>query len=191
MEIENIPISEIKPYEKNPRKNEKAVEIVAKSIKEFGFKVPIILDKKNEIIAGHTRLKAAIKLGLKEVPVIWADELTDAQVKAFRIMDNKSNEFAEWDTELLKGEMDELDKMDFDLDLTGFDKTQRELVGTIEEFEDVPNVDDEGETIALNDVIIIQLKDTAQARKIREFLGLAEKKKSIKGEEVLKAIRRS
>ena len=71
MEVENIPISEIIPYNKNPRKNDKAVDIVAKSIKEFGFKVPIILDKNNVIIAGHTRLKAAIKLGLQEIPVLW------------------------------------------------------------------------------------------------------------------------
>ena len=89
MKIENIPISEIKPYEKNPRKNEKAVEIVARSIKEFGFKVPIILDKNNEIIAGHTRLKAAIKLEIKEVPIIRANDLNEEQVKTFRIMENK------------------------------------------------------------------------------------------------------
>ena len=120
MEIENIPISEIVPYEKNPRKNEKAVEIVARSIKEFGFKVPIILDKNKEIIAGHTRLKAAIKLGLKEVPVIRAGELNDEQVKAFRIMDNKSSEYAYWDIELLKEELKDLKDINFNLDLTGF-----------------------------------------------------------------------
>jgi len=120
MEIENIPISEIIPYEKNPRKNEKAVEIVAKSIKEFGFKVPIILDKKNEIIAGHTRLKAAIKLKMTSVPIIRADELNEDQVKAFRIMDNKSIEYAEWDYDLLEEELKVLQKVDFDLSLTGF-----------------------------------------------------------------------
>lgn len=120
MEIENIPISEIKPYEKNPRKNEKAVEIVARSIKEFGFKVPMILDKNNEIIAGHTRLKAAIKLGMTNVPVIRADELNEEQVKAFRIMDNKSAEYAYWNIDLLKGELEDLKKINFNLDLTGF-----------------------------------------------------------------------
>ena len=124
MKIENLKISEIKPYEKNPRKNDKAVEIVSKSIKEFGFKVPVILDKNNVIIAGHTRIKAAIKLGMKIVPVIRADELTEEQVKAFRIMDNKSIEYASWDWELLKGEFEQIQ----DLTLTGFSEAEIEKV---------------------------------------------------------------
>jgi len=120
VEIEYIPVAEIIPYAKNPRKNDKAVDIVLKSIKEFGFKNPIILDKNNEIVAGHTRLKAAIKLEMTEVPIIWADDLTDEQVKAFRIMDNKSHEYAEWDNELLREEIDILESEGFDVDLTGF-----------------------------------------------------------------------
>lgn len=124
MEIETIPISEIIPYENNPRKNENAIDIVAKSIKEFGFKVPIILDKNNVIIAGHTRLKAAIKLGLTEIPVLWADDLTEEQVKAFRIMDNKSSEYADWDLDLLKTELNELKELNYDLDLTGFSEIE-------------------------------------------------------------------
>jgi len=120
MKIENVPISEIIPYERNPRKNDKAVDIVAKSIKEFGFRIPIILDKDNVIIAGHTRLKAAQKLNLKEVPVIWADDLTEEQVKAFRIMDNKSHEYSEWDRDLLIEELKELENMNVDLEITGF-----------------------------------------------------------------------
>jgi len=83
--LEWVPISEVIPYEKNPRKNDQAVSIVAQSIKDFGFRVPIIIDKDNVIIAGHTRLKAAIKLEMNEVPVIWAEDLTPDQVKAFRI----------------------------------------------------------------------------------------------------------
>ena len=134
MEIENIPISELVPYSKNPRRNEKAVDTVMKSIKAFGFKVPIILDKNNEIIAGHTRLKAAIQLGLKEVPIIRADELNEAQVRAFRIMDNKSSEFAEWEMDLLKGELQSLDLSDADLELTGFDLRE---IGDI--LDDTPN----------------------------------------------------
>ncbi len=141
IKIEYISLKKIVPYPKNPRKNDRAVEIVAKSIKEFGFKNPIVLDKKNEIVAGHTRLKAAMKLELKEVPVIWADDLTKEQVKAFRIMDNKSNEFAQWDEELLKGELISLQDADFRLDLTGF--SFRELGNILEKevTEDVVAVD--------------------------------------------------
>ncbi len=118
--IEKIPIEQIKPYEKNPRRNEQAVEIVMQSIKEFGFRNPILLDQNNEIIAGHTRLKAAIKLGIKEVPVIRINDLTPEQVKAFRLMDNKSSEYARWDIPLLKTELEELKRINFDLNLTGF-----------------------------------------------------------------------
>ena len=125
-----IPIEQVKPYTKNPRKNDRAVELVAKSIKEFGFRNPIILDKNGEIIAGHTRLKAAEKLKLKEVPVIRAEDLTEEQVKAFRIMDNKSSEKAEWNMELLKEELIELQKEDFRLELTGF--SFKELGGILE-----------------------------------------------------------
>ena len=125
MEIDKIPIAEIIPYENNPRKNDKAVDVVAKSIREFGFRWPIMLDKDNRIIAGHTRLKAAIKLGLQEVPVIWAEDLTEEQTKAFRIMDNKSHEYAQWDFPLLVEEFKGLKEVNFDLSLTGF--SQREL----------------------------------------------------------------
>lgn len=121
MKIEQINISEIKPYKNNPRKNDQAVKVVKRSIKEFGFRNPMLLDKKNEIIAGHTRLKAAIELGYKKVPYITIDDLTPAQIKAFRIMDNKSSENAEWDFDLLKEEFTELDDVEFDLELTGFE----------------------------------------------------------------------
>ena len=108
MEIINKKIEELKPYKNNPRNNEKAVDYVANSIKEFGFKVPIIIDKNNEIIAGHTRLKASIKLGLKEVPCIIADDLTEEQVKAFRLADNKVSEIADWNFELLDEELNNI-----------------------------------------------------------------------------------
>lgn len=111
-------ISELKPYENNPRFNDKAVDAVAASIKEFGFKVPIVIDKDNVIIAGHTRLKAAQKLGLTEVPVIIADDLTEEQVKAFRIADNKVAELAEWDFEKLEMELKELN---IDMNQFGFE----------------------------------------------------------------------
>ena len=95
-------INELIPYENNPRNNDGAVEAVAASIRAFGFKVPIIADKNNVIVAGHTRLKAAKLLGLKKVPVIKADDLTDEQVRAFRLADNKTAEIAEWDFEKLE-----------------------------------------------------------------------------------------
>ncbi|NRT34024.1 DNA modification methylase [Clostridium beijerinckii] len=124
--VVNMNLSEINQYENNPRNNDAAVDKVAESIKEFGFKVPIIVDKDNIIIAGHTRYKAAVKLGLEIVPVIKADDLTEQQVKAFRIMDNKSSEFATWNYEALLKEMESLKLDDYNLDLTGFDLSEME-----------------------------------------------------------------
>lgn len=112
MEIILKDINEITPYEKNPRKNDEAVKYVANSIKEFGFKVPIIIDKDGIIVAGHTRHKAAKKLGLKEVPCIVADDLSEEQIKAFRLADNKVSEKAEWDFALLSEELLEIGDLD-------------------------------------------------------------------------------
>lgn len=112
-------IDELTPYENNPRNNDGAVEAVAKSIKEFGFKVPLVIDKDGEIAAGHTRLKAAKELGLEEVPCIIADDLTPEQIKAFRLADNKVAEFAEWDFNLLGlelGEIENISMEDFGFD---------------------------------------------------------------------------
>ena len=128
LSISYISISEIKPYENNPRQNKKAVEIVKNSIKQFGFKNPIILDKNNQIIAGHTRLEASKQLDYKEIPVIWADDLTEQQVKAFRIMDNKSQEFSDWDIEKLQIEFKDLEEYEFDTDLTGFSEEELDFL---------------------------------------------------------------
>lgn len=108
MNITERKISDIIPYENNPRNNENAIEKVAESIREFGFKVPIIVDKGGIIVAGHTRLEAAKLLGLKKVPVIVADDLTPEQVKAFRLADNKVAEFSTWDFKKLNEELSEL-----------------------------------------------------------------------------------
>ena len=116
MNIVNKKVADLIPYEKNPRKNDKAVEYVANSIKEFGFKVPIIIDTNNVIVAGHTRLKGAKKLGLEEVPCIVADDLTEEQIKAFRLADNKVSELAEWNNDLLDEELSNI----FDLDMKNF-----------------------------------------------------------------------
>ena len=127
MEIILKPISELQAYENNPRLNDRAVEPVAKSIEEFGFKVPILLDKDNVIIAGHTRLKAAEKLGMTEVPCIMCDDLNPEQVRAFRLADNKVAEFAEWDDSLLLQELNELSDMGVDLKITGFPEEELRL----------------------------------------------------------------
>ncbi|NCC55848.1 MAG: DNA modification methylase, partial [Erysipelotrichia bacterium] len=124
MEVENIPINQIIPYENNPRKNDKAVDVVAKSINEFGFLVPVILDNKNVIVAGHTRIKAALKLGLTEVPCIYAENLTEEQIKAFRIMENKSQEYATWDLKLLVEELKDLKVAEIDLEFTGIPESE-------------------------------------------------------------------
>lgn len=131
MEIKTMSTSEIRPYERNPRINNDAVDAVAKSIKEFGWRVPIIVDKDLVIIAGHTRLKAAQQLGLTAVPVHVAENLTDEQVKAYRIADNKTAELSEWDYELLPLELQELSQAEFDLSLLGFDTQElEELLGS-------------------------------------------------------------
>lgn len=115
MNIVDKRLDEIRPYDNNPRKNDEAVEYVAQSIQEFGFKVPIVIDRDGTIVTGHTRYKAAQKLGMQSVPCIVADDLTPEQVKAFRLADNKTAEFAAWDSELLLQELDELSTIDMSL----------------------------------------------------------------------------
>lgn len=118
-ELKWEPIKSIRPYEKNPRRNDEAVDAVAASIREFGWQQPIVVDKDGVIIAGHTRYKAAKKLKCDTVPVVVADDLTEDQVKAYRLADNKTGELAEWDTALLGEELAEL--ADFDMSQFGFE----------------------------------------------------------------------
>lgn len=125
MEIIEKNIDEIIPYANNPRNNDEAVDKVAASIKEYGFKVPIVIDKENVIVTGHTRLKAAKKLKLDKVPCIMADDLTDAQIKAFRLADNKVSEFSTWDFEKLELELEDLG--DIDMAEFGFENLEEEL----------------------------------------------------------------
>ena len=105
MNVKTIPLAEIHPYANNPRKNDEAVAGVAASIKRFGFLIPMVIDRNGEIICGHTRYKAAKQLGLKEVPCVIADELTEDEIKAFRLADNKVSEKAQWDMDLLPVEL--------------------------------------------------------------------------------------
>lgn len=115
MKVELKRITEIRPYENNPRVNDGAVDAVAASIREFGFQQPIVVDKGGVIIAGHTRYKAAMRLGLAEVPVVVADELTPDQVKAYRLADNKTGELATWDFAALDEELTGLTELDMSL----------------------------------------------------------------------------
>ena len=116
VEIFERNLVDLTPYEKNPRKNDRAVDYVLRSISEFGFKVPMVITKDGVIVCGHTRYKAAKKLGLEKVPCVIADDLTDEQIKAFRLADNKVSEFAEWIPELLDDEMAGI----FDIDMSDF-----------------------------------------------------------------------
>jgi len=130
LKVEQWPIAKVKPYEKNPRINDGAVEAVAKSLEEFGFRQPIVVDTEGVIVCGHTRYKAALELGLEKVPVHVAKDLSPEQIKAYRIADNKSAELAEWDFDLLPIELGELQGLDFDLALLGFDED--ELAGLLD-----------------------------------------------------------
>jgi DNA modification methylase len=137
LEVCSWPITRPIPYARNSRKiPERAIGKVAASIKEFGWRVPIVVDKDSVVVCGHTRLLAAKKLGLQQVPVHVADNLTPAQVKAYRLMDNRSHQETDWDLELLGPELEELRGLDFDLELTGFDGRE------IDDFLSDPSDDD-------------------------------------------------
>ena len=141
MQIIQRDTADLIPYPKNPRKNDRAVDKVASSIREFGFKVPVVIDKDGVIVAGHTRVKAAKQLGIKEIPCIVADDLTEEQIKAFRLADNKTAEFADWDFEILAEELADIN--DIDMSEFGFDTQfipeEEEIVD--DEFEDIEKLE--------------------------------------------------
>src|SRR5262245_59669631 len=149
MLVEMRPVGSIKPYENNPRVNEAAVDTVAASLRAFGFRRPLVVDEDGVIIVGHTRFKAALKLGMTEVPVHVAKGLTPAQARAYRIADNQTATLSAWDEDKLPLELMELQKADFDLALTGFPEdeilrllTQPNTEGQCDP-DDVPDVPDE------------------------------------------------
>lgn len=152
MQIELRAIDQVKPYPGNPRQNDEAVDAVAASLKEFGFRQPIVVDTEGVIIVGHTRYKAALKLGLKQIPVHVATDLSAPQVKAYRIADNATNEIAEWDYELLPIELTGLQEMNFDLGVLGFgsEELSRLMSGDVQQGltdpDDVPAPPDEATT---------------------------------------------
>ena len=134
MKVEERSIGEIFPYENNPRNNERAVEYVANSIKEFGWQQPIVVDKNNVIVAGHTRWEAAQRLGMKKVPVVVADNLTEEQVKAYRLADNKTAEMAGWDFPSLEEELEGIP----DIDMSDFGFSEEPIEISDDLFEDAP-----------------------------------------------------
>ena len=150
-------IARFVPYPGNPRKNDNAVDRMVASIQEFGFKIPILARSSGEIVDGHLRLKAAKKLGMTEIPVILCDEGTEAQVKAFRLMVNRSVSWAEWDEELLGLELLELKGLDFDLDLTGFDSD--ELDRYLTDIDAVPGLTDEDDAPEPQETPVSRLGD--------------------------------
>ena len=155
MNIIDLNVDELIPYENNPRKNDEAVDKVALSISAFGFKVPIVIDANNVIVTGHTRLKAAKKLGLKTVPCIKADDLNEEQIKAFRLADNKVAEFSEWDEEKLMKELEALG--DIDMSLYGFQfPDDDEGDGEDDTYSDatnIPQYDVQGEVPDLSELV--------------------------------------
>lgn len=174
LNVKMVPIGDVVPYEKNPRLNDQAVDAVANSIREFGFKVPIVVDSKGVVVSGHTRLKAAKTLGLADVPVIVADDLDDTKIKAFRLADNKVAELADWDESLLIKELEELDDLnydmgqfDFEFDLDDAGEGGSDGDGS-DDMGDIPDNINVMETFALNVIV----KDEAeQAELYEEMLG--------------------
>lgn len=159
VKIVSMNIDLIKPYEKNPRHNDDAVQPVAKSIKSYGFKVPIVVDKNNVIITGHTRYRAALLLGLNTVPVIIADDLTPKEVKAFRIADNKVSDFSIFDNKLLLEELDGLDDL-----FTGFDFSGLDNMAVLDEKDNSVIEDNE---YGLTYEVVLRSEDKAKIEKIK------------------------
>jgi ParB-like chromosome segregation protein Spo0J len=150
IESKIVAIGDIVPYARNPRVNDHAVDRMAAMIEEFGFKVPVLMKSNGSLIDGHLRLKAAQKLDLHEIPAIICDDWTEAQIKAFRILVNKSVAWADWDNDLLKLEFEELKELDFDLDFTGFDENERKLIseGWTSDLESLDKIKDNEDGIA-------------------------------------------
>ena len=166
--IKMVPTGEVVPYDKNPRLNDDAVDAVASSIREFGFKVPIVVDSEGVVVSGHTRLKAAKALGLTEVPVIVADDLDETKIKAFRLADNKVAELADWDESLLVKELEELADLSYDMGRFEFDLDPGPDDDDDDDLGDIPDNINVMETFALN---VIVSDEAEQAELYEEMLG--------------------
>ena len=163
-------VDDLIPYENNPRNNDGAVDFVAKSIEEFGFKVPIVVDKNNIVVAGHTRLKASKKLGLEKVPVIIADDLSDEKIKAFRLADNKVSEFATWDDKALEKELEELElELETDMEEFGFEKAFETLV---DKFNNNPSGSNLFDTFVIPPFSILDTRQGVWQSRKKDWVGL-------------------
>lgn len=162
MNIKNLSIEDIKPYEKNPRDNKNAIQEVAKSLEAYGWQQPIVVDKNNIIIVGHTRYEAAKRLGMKEVPVVVADNLSEAQVKAYRIADNKTSDFSIWDNKLLLEELGEIEEGLY----TGF------VMGDVfgEDIDESDNEVLEGNEYGVTYGITFKSQDKEKVIRVNEFI---------------------
>ncbi len=173
-------MAEIKPYEKNPRKNDGAADAVMKSINQCGYVAPIIIDEKNVILAGHTRYKALKKLGYDEAECVVKEGLTEEQKKKYRLLDNKTNELAEWDFELLAEELDGLDFGDLDLDW-GIEKNENEENNPYTKVVNLPQYEIKGENPELEKLydstkaeqLISEIEESNLNEKEKEFLKIA------------------
>ena len=202
MNIIDKRLDEIQPYENNPRKNDSAVPYVARSIEKYGFKVPIIIDKEGTIVAGHTRYLASIELGLETVPCLIADDLSEEEIREFRLVDNKVAEFAGWDDILLK---EELDNIDIDMSEFGFEEIIDSIIDKAEppevEFTEVLGeehnyivlyFDNEVDWLQMESLLDIGVKKNLSTRKDGKITKSMERKsvgRVFRGKEVLERLR--
>lgn len=184
MKVINVPINSIKPYENNPRNNDQGVDAVAKSIKEFNWQQPIVVDKDKVIIVGHTRYKAAKKLGMDKVPVVVADGLSPEQVKAYRLADNKTGELTDWDESLLDEELNDI--LDIDMSDFGFEDEEAEDAALDDAEEkytqkvDVPQYQMSGDKPGENELVdttkrdelVDEINRSSVPQKVKDFLRL-------------------
>lgn len=187
--IKNYPIDKLIEWEKNPRKNDDASEKLAKIIEKYGFINPIIIDQNNIIRAGHTRLKSAQKLGLKEVPVIKVNFNSEEEAIGYSIADNKSQEWAVWDDDKLSEVLNDLKEKDFDLEFTGFSKEALDLLNVSYDEIELENVDFEGEHLERNPVVIIRFDNIEDAKFFKELFDIPIFKKSAEGKPIIEKIK--
>ena len=196
LKIVYVPVEKIKPYKDNPRENTKAIKKVAESIKNFGFRVPLVLDKKYVIVTGHTRYLAAKELGLEKLPCVIAEDLSKEKIKAYRIADNKVSEYSTWNDSLLASEMDALKEMGVDLDETGFSEIEiMELTEDIlpekydaKEFKDYA---EEAEKKLKSYNVIIGCKDEKEQKFVKKLLREDKRlKRAYRAEDIMKRFKK-